>query len=483
MKKAFITNLLFLILINLLIKPFYLFGIERQVQFIVGDAEYGYYYNLFNFTLILQFINDFGIQNYSNRTISQENKDPGTKSRELLQFKLFLSFIYLIFTLIVARIWYGPSLDFGFVLHLCINQILISLIFFLRSNIAGLGLYFIDSLFSILDRLLLILLMSVLIYLPFFKEYLNVQSFVNIQTYSLITCSMAAFLVLSKHKLKYNFQIIKFNELKSIFRFCLPFAMIYLTTALFSKADTLWIENILDNGKQEAGIYAKCFRLYDAFTILSLSFAGLLLGMFSKLYNQKNELHELLVNSMKYLFILSVGIGIAGYFYAEDINRLLNRSNDIVQIKLISYLCLAFIPGSLNYILGAYYQANHLENKLLKSYTLCAVLSIVLNYCYLPIYGILASSVITIIIQSLLLVISLIPMYSIFREQSGTIFKFFGFSIELFVIFWIFNRFIEWNYILEIIGISILSIIRLIMLSIINIDSIRILFNQFKGKL
>lgn len=55
MKKKFVTNLAFLIGVNLLIKPFWIFGIDRTVQNSVGAVDYGIYYALFNFPFYLTF--------------------------------------------------------------------------------------------------------------------------------------------------------------------------------------------------------------------------------------------------------------------------------------------------------------------------------------------------------------------------------------------------------------------------------------------
>ncbi|NRA49561.1 MAG: oligosaccharide flippase family protein [Phaeodactylibacter sp.] len=71
MKREFLINIIFLLTANLLIKPFYLFGIDRTVQNTVEGDGYGLYFTLFNFTFIFQIVNDFGIQNFNNRNIAQ----------------------------------------------------------------------------------------------------------------------------------------------------------------------------------------------------------------------------------------------------------------------------------------------------------------------------------------------------------------------------------------------------------------------------
>ena len=67
MQKKFVTNLGFLLLLNLLIKPFWLLGIDRAVQNTVGAESYGLYAALFNVSFLFNILLDVGITNYNNR--------------------------------------------------------------------------------------------------------------------------------------------------------------------------------------------------------------------------------------------------------------------------------------------------------------------------------------------------------------------------------------------------------------------------------
>ena len=53
-QKKFVKNIAFLIVLNLLIKPFWALGIEPMVQNSVGNASYGEYAILFNFSFLLK---------------------------------------------------------------------------------------------------------------------------------------------------------------------------------------------------------------------------------------------------------------------------------------------------------------------------------------------------------------------------------------------------------------------------------------------
>ena len=66
MPKKILANLFLLLAINLLIKPFWILGIDRTVQNTVGNQAYGQYMVLFNLSVMLTMLLDFGINNYTS---------------------------------------------------------------------------------------------------------------------------------------------------------------------------------------------------------------------------------------------------------------------------------------------------------------------------------------------------------------------------------------------------------------------------------
>ena len=71
MQRKFITNLALVLALNLLIKPFWILGIDRAVQNAVGTEQYGFYYSIFGFSFLLNILLDLGITNFNNKNISQ----------------------------------------------------------------------------------------------------------------------------------------------------------------------------------------------------------------------------------------------------------------------------------------------------------------------------------------------------------------------------------------------------------------------------
>ena len=100
MKKFFVTNLFFLLALNILIKSFWILGIDRGVQNAVGAQDYGVYYALFNFTYLFNIILDFGIVNYNNRMIARHTNLLPKYFARIIPLKIILSLIYTVIVII-----------------------------------------------------------------------------------------------------------------------------------------------------------------------------------------------------------------------------------------------------------------------------------------------------------------------------------------------------------------------------------------------
>ncbi len=95
MNKDFLRSATLLIAVNLLIKPLYIFGIDRTLQNVVGTAEYGIYFALFNYTLFGQVLLDFGINNFNNRAIAQQHHLLTSYLPTFLRLKVLLALAYM----------------------------------------------------------------------------------------------------------------------------------------------------------------------------------------------------------------------------------------------------------------------------------------------------------------------------------------------------------------------------------------------------
>ena len=289
MNREFILNILLLVFINLLIKPFFIFGIDLTVQNRVGE-EYGLYFALLNLTYIFQILNDFGIQNFNNRYLSQHPQLLPKYFPNLLAIKGLLSVLYILLTLLLAFGIFGyrgHELPVLFIL-LC-NAVLVQLIFFLRSNVSGLGHYRLDSFLSSLDKLLMLATCGVLLWGNLPGIPLNIETFALAQTLALLLTTLIVFGLLRQ---KADFPVRpswakNWRAGRPVVLFLLrksfPYALVVLLMFAYTRLDGVLLERLLPDGKAHAEVFAGAYRLLDACNMFGYMFASLLLPMFARL--------------------------------------------------------------------------------------------------------------------------------------------------------------------------------------------------------
>jgi len=102
MQRKFITNLALVLALNLLIKPFWILGIDRAVQNAVGTEQYGFYYSIFGFSFLLNILLDLGITNFNNKNISQNNHLLSKHFASIVLLRILLTVIFTIVTLVAG---------------------------------------------------------------------------------------------------------------------------------------------------------------------------------------------------------------------------------------------------------------------------------------------------------------------------------------------------------------------------------------------
>lgn len=164
MQQRFFRNLAFLLSLNLLIKPFWILGIDRGVQNAVGESDYGLYLSVFSYSFLFFILLDLGITNFNNRNIAQNNQLLSKHFAGIASTKLLLALLYSVVTFTVGWMIGYKDAQLRLLAWVGFNQIILSFILYLRSNISGLMLFKADSLFSVLDRLIMIFICGILLW-------------------------------------------------------------------------------------------------------------------------------------------------------------------------------------------------------------------------------------------------------------------------------------------------------------------------------
>ena len=430
MRRKFLGNLILLLVLNLLVKPFWILGIDRTVQNTVGTSEYGFYFAVLNFSFLFNILLDFGVTTFNNRNIAQNQQLVSKHLSRIIILKVSLFFVYLIFTFSAALfIDYSPE-QIYILFFLALNQFILSFILYLRSNLSGLHLFKTDSIISVMDRTLLIVVCGVLLWGNVVNEF-RIQYFVYAQTVSYaITAIIALFLVLRKAKIRFPKLTGNLPFIIMILRQSFPFALLVLLMAFHNRIDSVMLERMLDEGAKFSGIYASAFRLLDAANMFAFLFALLLLPIFARMLKNKESVEGLVNLSYTLLIVPAIILSVASYFYSEELMLLLytihegetasmylQRIHDTAMVFRVLMAC--FCAISTMYIFGTLLTANG-NLKILNIIALGGiVINITLNIILIPKYQAYGSALATLVTQFVTATIQVIAASYIFRFQKN----------------------------------------------------------------
>ncbi len=430
MQGKFVKNLALLLVLNLMIKPFWILGIDRTVQNTVGAGEYGFYFAVFNFSFLFNILLDLGITNFNNKNIAQ-NKQLLTKHlSNLLVLKLLLFVLYLVITFASAYLIDYSREQIRILYFLAFNQFLLSFILYLRSNLGGLHLFRTDSLISVLDRSLMIVICGVLIWGNVVEEF-KIQYYIYAQTAGYAITAMITFILVIQHAQRALFRL-NWNLpfLMAIVRQSFPFAILVLLMTFYNRIDSVMLERLLDDGARFSGIYASAYRLLDATNMIAYLFAVLLLPIFARMIKQGQSIEELVKLGYTLIITPAIIIGLAAFFYAGPIMEILYPTYPGETLMAYEYrmaessrvfalLMACFMATSTTYIFGTLLTANGS----LKHLNLIAfsgmILNVGLNFLLIPVYQATGSAVASLFTQMLVAVVQVLAVRRIFRLRTN----------------------------------------------------------------
>ena len=423
MNKKFLKNIIFLLFVNLLIKPFWILGIDVAVQNLVGDNSYGLYLAISQFAYLFYILLDLGLTNFNNRNIAQNNQLLSKHFVGISQAKILLTILYFIVIFVIGWIigYRGEQLKLLAIVGF--NQVLLSFILYVRSNISALLLFKTDSMLSVLDRVLMILICSFMLWSGFFpKENFNIYTYIYAQTVSYVITLIIAVIIVLRHTGKLTIRI-NIPFVIMIIKKSLPYALLVLLMSFYNRLEPVLIERLLPENiaASQAGVYARAWRLFDAGNNISYLFSVILLPLFAAIIKEKEDLQGLVKQSFGIMLSMTCIIAVLCIFYSQNFMALMypEQNNDEASI-ILKILMGSFVSISVTYIFGTLLTANG-NLKQLNIVAACGVvINIALNCMFIPHFQAVGAAFTSLCVQFTTCVIQFFIAKKIFNLRLGT---------------------------------------------------------------
>jgi len=398
LQKKFLGALFLMMLLNVLVKPVWIFGIDRGVQNITGFADYGRYFAYLNFCMVLGFILDPGLHIHISRLASMPEADRARLFWDGLYTKIGLFLLYILVVASVAGV--AGYADLRFLFTLMVLHASVSLFAFFRLFITSGQRFKADGLLSVTDKSVVILLIGAMMLWPDSLGQITIGRFVAVQTLGIGLSMLLAVIFLFRGGWPFSFH--PFRGFRSDLLFpSIPFALnIFLMTVIL-RADGILLERIHPDGASEAGLYASGFRILDAFGMMGTLAGGFLLPFIARHWPDASRFSQAVGVSRRALMcaailIASVGLAIPGW-----LTEFLYHRSDAPIINLMRIILLA-LPGlSLVAIHGTVLTATGHIRRFITVSGVAAMLSFCLNLWLIPRFGAQASALIAVGIQTL----------------------------------------------------------------------------------
>lgn len=328
--------------------------------------------------------------------------------------------------------------DFKLIFYISLGFVLSSVFMVMRGMIAGSGHYRADSLISVADKVLMIIILGYILYFSPSGMDFQLIWFVQIQCFTyLLVCLFALFIIHSKYPLR--FKPISFQRLLSILKSSVPFVWIMVFMTAYNKLDGVMLGWLVDDNKFQAGLYAAAYRFYEAGNMAGYLFASLLLPMYASHINQKPIIHELINIGTKLtatLYLLLLGVI---FFYGSEILKLFYSEYQPSLYQSLQLLTLASCLVAVSYIFGTYVTATGKLKKLNIVFALGLCINICLCLLLIPKYGAPGAAWSTLLTQFFVMIGQVYLVHEQLRLgiKLSELVKIITYAFSIFLVFWI----------------------------------------------
>ncbi len=361
----------------------------------LGHTDYGLFTALFSLGYIFASLTDVGINQYITKKLATEPNRLQEVFSNIFSLKLIMLIVYPAFMSLIGYFLNYTSKEIYLLAILSFGQALIQLTFFFRANFQANQHFKIDSIASILDKFLLIIMVAVMI-----SQRITLNSYVYATLISIFATTLLFYFVSVKlfDFIAPKLEIKKLNEL---IKLSIPFAVITILYSINERIDAVIIERLSDEAhKRDPGLYAAAYRFLSAIMMYLWTVLPIFFAKFAYHHSSTKEKQKLLNFGQVISSLPMIFVGVFILFYGEILLSFFQKKSTIEEISIMSNLLKILILSSILQGIFAIYStlltATGYEKKVSKMIIGSIFINILGNLIFIPILGPVASAWITV---------------------------------------------------------------------------------------
>ena len=353
--------------------------------------SYGQLITLFTLANVFITLFNLGLPVYLQREVSISNENPTLLLSRILSLNILVLFFYLILTFLYYKLFYG-SVSFKLYMVTVIPVYLYSNINLLNSVLSGLRKYKVQ--FKLLLNSRVITILAFLVFTVFYNSSLKLLLVIYSLGFLYHVILLAVNIVKADGKFAFSFNL---KVLTGIIKISLPLGLAVIFNFLYDKIDILLISKFTDFS--QVGYYNIGYGIYKA---SSFAFSFLLIsGLTHVSYLSRRNSAVKLFFKKYALWFLFIGIilNVILFFASDFMIKLIYTdkfSNSVFILKIVSF---AVIGLALNNLTGMILNGLGLFRENMYVTFTGLIINIILNIIFIPLYGIVAAAVISVITE------------------------------------------------------------------------------------
>jgi O-antigen/teichoic acid export membrane protein len=384
----------FAFILQLVIKCIWVFVIDRNAQNNFGIDIYGRYFSYMQLLTIIVMLADFGLHNYATKYIAENNLS--FLPKEIYFAKLVCTTIYLVIaTLLLVTIVKEYEHKILFLLVIVL-QLFNSYFLWSRSVLRGFLLNKHDAIVASIDKFI-VACVALLAWL-YYKQYINVYSFVWLQIMGLIVALVYSQFVMPSNQKILPAHLSQQTVIQVMVK-AFPLGILLLLMTAVYRQDAYLLAVMHPEKSSASGVYAMGFRLLDAANMLGYIIATYFFSFCVANANNITFIQTTAFNLTKFLMVLSA-MGIAFcMLFAKQLALLLYHTEYMGVVSIIKYIMVVFPALLLVHIYGTVLATQKNVWPFVIITAIACIINLLCNYLLIPVYNILGTLLAAIVTQ------------------------------------------------------------------------------------
>jgi len=359
---------------------------------------YGQIVTLFALSMVFAAVFDLGLPIFIQREIAESKEKASAVFSRVFTLGSMMLLFYYTANLIAFKVLY-PDISLSLFTVISVMIYVSFLVNLVNKSLSGLNEFRNQFIAFILPRVLI----AVFFIGGIYYYSLSAPALLSTMLAGLFINLVFALAYLYRKKVTISFSYISLNSLFRIIGISIPLGLAVIFNFLYDKLDLLLISKIMDY--DSAAYYSIAYGLFKS---ASITFSFLLVSGFTKVAELKRDpepIRQFFREHAQVISVICIVCTFVLYFFAESIISLLYSGKFSQSAFVLQILSAALLAMGLNNLTGVILNGMGYFKVVMYITLYALIMNLALNILFIPIYGVTAAAVMTVITEYFILVI------------------------------------------------------------------------------